>query len=195
MTRCLNCGAERAADACEACGLTPVAAELVLRRRLLNRTAFFLLGILAFLAACRWYPPLEIDGILIFVGVIFFLTLFLAIVVERRALRHAEVEALKRVYYGFVPLPWLLGVLLCLNGGLDRTTSRECPARVVEKFALTAPLPNRRLILTSWREDRRVERVAVDRDDFNRFHPGDTITVRVKEGLVGIPWVSGVDRR
>ena len=66
---------------------------------------------------------------------------------------------------------------------------------MVEKFALTAPLPNRRLILTSWREDRRVERVAVDRDDFNRFHPGDTITVRVKEGLVGIPWVSGVDRR
>jgi hypothetical protein len=195
MTRCLNCGAERAADLCEACGLTTAAAELVLRRQLLNRTAFFLLGTLAFLAACRWYPPLELDGILIFLGVLFVLTLSLAIVVERRALRHAEVEALKRVYYGLVPLPWLLAVLLCLNGGLDRTPPRDCPARVVGKFALTAPLPNRRLIVTSWREDRRVERVAVDGDDFNRFHPGDTVNIRVRDGLVGIPWVKGIDRR
>lgn len=195
MTRCLNCGAERAADSCEACGLTAAAAELALRRRLLNRTAFFLLGILAFLVACRWYPPLELDGILIFLGVLFVLSLSLAIAVERRALRNAEVEALKRVYYGLVPLPWLLAVLLCLNGGLDRAPPRDCPARVIGRFALTVPLPNRRLIVTSWREDRRVERVAVDGDDFNRFHPGDTVNIRVRDGLVGIPWVKGVDRR
>jgi hypothetical protein len=195
MTRCLNCGAERGADACEACGLTSSAAEFALRRRLLKRTAIFLVGVLAFLVSSRWYPPLELDAILIFMGVMFVITLLLAIAVERRAVRHGEVEALKRAYFGLVPLPWLLGLLLLLNGAVDRTPPQSCAASVMGKFALTAPLPNRRLVVTSWREGRRVERVAVDRGDFTRFHPGDAIIVQVKSGLVGIPWVYGVTRR
>ena len=195
MTRCMNCGAVREADACEACGMSSPVAELVLRRRILNRTAIFLLGVLAFLVASNWYPPLELDGILIFVGIVFMITMVLAISVERRAVRHTEMEALKRIYFGLVPVPWLLGLLLLINGGLDRAAPKDCPASVIEKFALTAPLPHRRLIITSWRAGRQLERVAVDRDDFNRFHPGDAILVRVHEGLVGIPWESGVSRR
>ncbi len=113
MTRCLNCGADREADICEACGLNSTAAEFSLRKKLLNRTAIFLLGALAFVVASERYPALELDGITIFIGLVFFLTLALAIWVERRALRHTEVEALKRIYYGLIPLPWLLAGLSC----------------------------------------------------------------------------------
>src|SRR5271165_3419748 len=120
MTRCLNCGAERDADVCDLCGLNSSAAEFLLRRKLLNRTALFLLGALAFVVASERYPALELDGILIFIGILFFLTLGLAMWVERRALRHAEVEAMKRIYYGMIPLPWLLAILLLANGSLDR---------------------------------------------------------------------------
>ena len=88
MTRCLNCGAERDADTCEACGLGTLAAEYSLRRKLLNRTGIFLLGSIAFVVAAGRYPALDLDSILIFIGVVFFLTLGLAIWVERRALRH-----------------------------------------------------------------------------------------------------------
>lgn len=73
MTRCLNCGSERDVDMCEACGLTSTAAELSLRQKLLNRTAIFLVGGLALVAASEHYPALELDGILIFTGVLFFL--------------------------------------------------------------------------------------------------------------------------
>ncbi len=55
--------------------MSSAAAELSLRRRLLNRTAFFVLGALAFVAVVARYPPLELDGVLIFVGVLFFVTL------------------------------------------------------------------------------------------------------------------------
>jgi 4-amino-4-deoxy-L-arabinose transferase-like glycosyltransferase len=195
MTRCLNCGAARDAEPCESCGLTALAAELLLRRRLLNRSAFFVLGALAFLVAGGWYPPLELDGMLIFVGVVFFFTLGLAVWVERRAARQGDVEVAKRVFYGLVPVPWLLALLLFLNGGLDRSAPQNHAASVIGKFAISAPLPVRRLVVTSWREGRQIERVAVDRDDFNRFHPGDAINVRVEGGLVGIPWVYGVSRR
>ncbi len=88
MTRCLNCGAEKEAEVCEACGLEPSAAELVLRKKLLNRTAVFLLGAIAFVAFSSEYPPLDIDRILIFIGVLFFVTLGIAIWLERRALKH-----------------------------------------------------------------------------------------------------------
>jgi hypothetical protein len=194
MTRCLNCGADRDADICATCGLNAAAAELSLRMKLLNRTALFLLGALVFVVASQRFPALELDGILIFIGLLFFFTLGLAIWVERRALRHTEVEALKRIYYGLIPLPWLLAGLLFGNGALDHAPPRPQEARVVGKFAMSGPVPNCRLIVTSWREGRRIERVPVDRGDFDRFSVGELAVVEVKDGLVGIPWVVGVSR-
>lgn len=192
MTHCLNCGSERDADICESCGLSSTAAELSLRQKLMNRTAIFLVGGLALVAASERYPALELDGILIFIGVLFFLTLGLGILVERRALRHQEVEALKRVYYCLVPLPWLLAALLVGNGALDRYPARVEQARVIGKFSMSGPVPNRRLIVTSWREGRRFERIPVDRGEFDRVSRGDLVDVQVKEGLASIPWVAGV---
>jgi len=195
MTRCLNCGAERTEDLCAACGLTSAAAEFSLRRKLLARTAIFLVGSLAFLAAGNRYPALELDGMLIFIGVVFFLALALAIGVERRALRHGEVEALKRVYYGLIPLPWLLAGLLFVNGALDRSPPLLYPARIVGKFSMPGLLGSRRLVVTSWRGGQRLERVPISRNDFDRFRRGDLVDVDVRSGLAGIPWVAGVSHR
>jgi hypothetical protein len=195
MTRCLSCGAERAADVCESCGLSSSAAEFALRKSLLNRTALFVLGALAFVAAGNRYPPLELDSILIFIGVLFFLTLGLAIWLERRALRHVEVEALKRIYYGLIPVPWLLAGLLFANGAFDRAAPQVQEARVVGKFSMGGALPSRRLIVTSWREGRRVERIPVDRVNFDTFSRGDFVEVKVESGLLGIPWVDDAFHR
>lgn len=195
MTRCLNCGAERDADVCESCGLGSTAAELFLRRRLLNRTAIFLLGAIASVVASGRYPALDLDGILIFIGVLFFATLALAIWVERRALRHEEVEKLKRVYYGLIPVPWLLSGLLLANGALDRSAPHVEEARIVWKFSIPGPIPIRRLIVTSWRDGHRIERIPVGRNDFDLCSNGDFVEVTVQDGLADIPWVAGVSRR
>jgi len=195
MTRCLNCGADRERDVCDACGLNSTAAEFELRRKLLNRTAFFLLGAIAFVVAAGRYPALELDGILIFIGVLFFLTLGLAVWVERLALKHKEIEAMKRVYYGLIPIPWLLGVLLLANGAFDSSKPHIEAARIISKFAMTGPVPTRRLVVTSWRDGRLFERVPVDRTDYERFSSGDMVDVKVGDGLVGIPWVAGVSLR
>jgi hypothetical protein len=195
MTPCLNCGADREKDVCESCGMNSTLAELSLRRRLLNRTAFFVLGALAFVAVAARYPPLELDGVLIFVGVLFFVTLGLAIWVERRALRHGDVEKLKRVYYGLVPLPWILSALLLGNGVMDRGPWQVEQARVVGKFSMSGALPSRRLVVTSWRPGHRVERISVDRRDFDLFDRGDVVSVTLGTGLVGIPWIVRVSLR
>jgi hypothetical protein len=115
--------------------------------------------------------------------------------VERRALRHAEVERLKRVYYGLIPVPWLLAALLLVNGTLDRGAPQIVDARVIGKFSMRGPVPSRRLVVTSWREGRRWERILVGNGDFDRIRVGDVVEVEVRSGLVGIPWVSGVSSR
>jgi hypothetical protein len=65
---------------------------------------------------------------------------------------------------------------------------------VVGKFAMHGPVANRRLIVNSWRASNRFERIPVDLGDYDRFSTSDLADVRVKEGLVGIPWVAGVSR-
>ena len=195
MTRCLDCGFPRTADQCSACGLTSAAAEVLLRRRLFRRTAWFLLGAVLFIPVSRLYPPLDSDPILIFVGVMFFLVLGLGFWIDLRARRRQEVELMKRIYFGFLPVPWLLTALLFINGRFDFAPPARPVATVVGKFSMPGFLRTNRLVVRSWRNPGEVERVPVDPDDFLRFQRGDQVIVHVQEGLVGIPWVFAVYRK
>ncbi len=195
MIRCLDCGADRTADQCTACGLTTAAAEVVVRRRLVRRTAWFLVGIIIFVAAAQVFPALELDAILVFSGLVFFFSLALGYWIDQRARNHREVEAIKRIYFGMVPVPWIFAAMLFLNGKLDTSRPVQIPATVVGKFS-TGGLPrSRRLVVTSWRNQRRFERIAVDRDDFERFQRGDDVIIQAQKGALGVPWVYGVYRR
>ena len=197
MTRCLDCGSERIADQCPACGLTSAAAELVFRRSLLHRTALFLLGSLGFPYVSQVYPPLDLDLMLVFFGVIFFLGLTLAVILDRRARRRQELEILKRIYTGFIPLPWILAATLFLNGKLDSQKNLVYyPTRVESRFYMNGVVKSsRRLLVYSWRPGQHIERLAADSDDYDRFHEGDSIVVGVGPGALGIPWYYGVYRR
>jgi hypothetical protein len=199
MTRCLHCGAEREADQCLSCGLTSAAAEVMLRRRLVNRSAWFLVGAVLFVPVSQAFPPVELDGILIFGGVMFFAVLGLGLWMIQRARQGREIEALKRVYFGFVPLPWILCALLFVNGRLDTAPPLRQATMVVGKFGMRSPLTGgalrtQRLVVRSWRPGRRFERVMVTPDDYDRFQVGDAVVVEVQHGLMGIPWVYAVYR-
>jgi hypothetical protein len=134
---------------------------------------------------------------LVFFGIVFFGALFLAVILERRARNHEEIEVLKRVYSGFIPLPWILAATLFLNGRLDSPKHVVYHASVVEgRFNMKGLVRgSRRLLVRSWRDGQRIERLAVDTDDFDRFHDADAIEVAVEPGALGIPWYYGVYRR
>lgn len=194
LTRCLDCGAERETDQCPACGLTSAAAEVMLRKRLVRRTAIFLVGAIIFVPASQVFPPLEEDGILIFVGILFFVVLGLGLWMVNRARGGREIEIIKRIYFGLLPVPWILAALLFVNGKFDAGRPRPERASVVGKFSMPGFLRTQRLVVTSWREGRAIERLEVSRDDYGRFRPGDSVIVEVENGVVGIPWVYAVYR-
>lgn len=197
MTRCMDCGAPRTADQCPSCGLTSMAAELVFRRRLVARTAIFLVGSLAFPYVSQIYPPLDLDLMLVFFGLLFFLALAIAVILEKRARQHKELEVLKRIFSGFIPLPWILAATLFVNGRLDSQKNLAYyPTVVVGKFEMKGIVRgSRRLRVRSWRAGQKVEGLAVDIDDLDRFKAGDLVTVAVEPGALGIPWYFGVYRR
>jgi hypothetical protein len=196
MTRCLDCGSARTADQCPSCGLTSTAAEFMFRKRLIKQTVFFLAGSLLFPYITQIYPPLDLDLMLVFFGVLFFIALALAVLLDRRARKHLEIEILKRIYAGFIPLPWILAFAIFLNGKLDSSTKVVyVPERVEGKFLMKGLVRGtRRLVVRSWRPDQKVERLPVEPDDFERFRVGDQIEVAVQPGVLGIPWVYGVYR-
>jgi hypothetical protein len=197
MTRCLDCGSERTADQCPSCGLTSAAAELMFRTRLMKRTAVFLAGSLLFPYISQIFPPLELDLMLVFFGMIFFIALTLAVILERRARNRQELEVLKRVYSGFILIPWILSFTLFVNGKLDSQKNLTYhPTTVVSRYSMTGIVRGtRRIFVRSWREGQKIERLAVDADDYDRFHDGDAVNVAAEPGALGIPWYYGIYRR
>src|SRR5258705_4878576 len=105
MAHRLDCGSERASDQCPGCGLTSAAAELVFRRRLIRQMTVFLAGSLLFPYVSQIYPPLDIDGMLVFFGLVFFLTLALAIVLDGRARSRQEIEVMRHPLSRLIPIP------------------------------------------------------------------------------------------
>lgn len=196
MTRCLDCGSERTSDQCPNCGLTSAAAELVFRRRLLRQMAIFLAGSLLFPYVSQVYPPLDLDAMLVFFGFVFFVALVAAIFLEQRARARKDIEILKHLFTGLIPIPFILSAALFLNGKLDSPSNVDYHATTVEGRYLMRGVVRgtRRLIVDSWRQGRHYERLAVDSDDYDRFHAGDKVNVGAAPGAVGIPWFYGVYR-
>ena len=197
MTRCLDCGSTRNTDQCPYCGLTSVAAEYMFRKRLIKQTTFFLAGSLLFPYLTQIYPPLDLDLMLVFFGVLFFIALGIAVILDRRARKHQEIEILKRIYAGFIPLPWILASAIFLNGKLDSPKNVVYyPTTVQSRFNMRGIVRgSRRLFVRSLRPGQKVERLAVDVDDYDRFHDGDAVVVGVAPGALGISWFYGIYRR
>lgn len=197
MTHCLDCGAERTSDQCPVCGLTSAAAAVVFRRRLIRQMAIFLAGSLLFPYVSQIYPPLDIDGMLVFFGLVFFSGIAVAYVLDRRAQARKEIEILKHLFTGLIPIPFLFSLALFLNGKLDSPKDVSYhPAVVDSRYQMKGVVRGtRRLLIRSWRPERRFESLAVDSDDFDRFHEGDHVNVGVAPGALGIPWFYGVYRQ
>jgi hypothetical protein len=88
-----------------------------------------------------------------------------------------------------------LAVLLWVNGRFDVSVPVTYSTQVVGRFSMPGTLRSSRLMVVSWREGRRIERLAISGEEFVRFREGDTAVVKLQEGLVGIPWVYAVYRK
>jgi len=89
-------------------------------------------------------------------------------------------------------LPWLFFLTLSLNAFLDRSSPMQYPVTVVSK---SEGMLGRSITVTSWRPGRSAESIPVDAHVYPSLPASGPIIVSVKHGLLGIPWVSGFERR
>jgi hypothetical protein len=166
------------------------------RRRLLRQMAIFLAGSLLFPYVSQVYPPLDLDAMLVFFGLVFFAELTLAIFLDRQARGRKDIEILRHLFTGLIPIPFILSAALFLNGKFDAPKNVAYhQTTVVGRYLMKGFVRGtRRLFVHSWRDGRKIERLAVDPDDFDRFHEGDRINVGEEPGALGIPWFYGVYR-
>jgi hypothetical protein len=87
----------------------------------------------------------------------------------------------------------LIGILLFLNGTLDKSPRSEMRATVIAKIA---PIGSREaestLKVTSWRPGRSFEDLNVSMRVFQRAAVGRSVTVEMHEGYFGLPWYSKI---
>ncbi len=57
----------------------------------------------------------------------------------QRARRRQEIEIIKRIYFGFLPVPWILTAMLFVNGKFDAAPPQRETVSVVSKFEYARP--------------------------------------------------------
>jgi hypothetical protein len=168
-------------------GALPVAPALDVKRLL-----YFLLLIPALMASLLplgIYPPLDSRLPMGLIICVFLLSAVLQLmsIVQRQPV--SQVGWRRTVYIGSgLALP-LLGILLFMNGKLDRFPSQDVSATVIHKVA---PIGYREaqyhLIVSSWRPGRSFEDLNVNSREFESAVVGKRISVEMHKGSFGLPW-------
>jgi hypothetical protein len=148
----------------------------------------FLFGAFA-LAYCvmHRYPPVGTGTVML---TLFILCLFSGIILFG-ANKDADVTA-KYLLASLVP--WLLAAFFVVNGAFDHSEEIQYQTVVVEKHygrGLT------RLIVRSWRSGRTNETLYIRGwgnlpGQRRPVYTGDPLTVGVKSGALGMPWISSI---
>jgi len=184
MTRCLDCGADRTADQCSACGLTSAAGRVGRSAAAGAAHGFFLVGIIVFIAASRVFPS-EIDAILIFAGLVFFLSL--AWVTGSISCPETAGSGSPQAHLlGMIPVAMDFAGRTLSDGKLDNSRPFVFPLPVVGKF----PRMVCRAAAAWWlRPGAALGGSNASRwikYDYDRFQRGDDIVVQGAEGPFGL---------
>jgi hypothetical protein len=87
----------------------------------------------------------------------------------------------------------LFGLLLFLNGRLDRSTPYDVSARVIRKIAPGGYREAQsRLMVSSWRPGRSLEDLNVNSRVFERAAVGKSVTVELHKGYFGLLWCGNI---
>ncbi len=132
------------------------------------------------------YPPVDMlaPAILFVIGFVM-VSLFL-----RQARKEGERPSGR--HFAAALLPWTIAVICSANGALDHSEETR-HATVVVQTRYGSRIGGRRLIVRSWRPDHETETIYLSA--FARFYfPGQQITIGVKSGALGVPWISSVSR-
>lgn len=146
-------------------------------------------GVFVSLLALTVYPPVNTRlamGIMLCIFVLPVLLLMLGFVRKQPS---GDIGVWKRIYLVSSLALVLFGVLLFLNGNLDKSNPRVVKATVVQKTILRGRRGTQYSItVSSWQPGRIVEYFNISSDVYNKAVVGKMVTVELHNGLFAFPW-------
>jgi hypothetical protein len=131
------------------------------------------------------YPPLSPNALLVAFYAVCFVVGVMLFFVDRD-------QKVTVTYLLGSLLPWLLAGFFLANGALDHSNEDRYQTVVVNTH-YRYRWPGDEVIVRSWRSGRTTE--SFYEHSYQRFYrPGDRVTVGVKSGALGTPWVNSISR-
>jgi tetratricopeptide (TPR) repeat protein len=110
-------------------------------------------------------------------------------------------EALRQVEWGaslLIRIFIFYGLVLYANGGLDFADPTEKPSKILSisggTVDLGAPVGYSWADLRSWDDPKDIQHLFLQPEEQNRLWGGESVTVLVRPGFFGIPWVAKIER-
>jgi hypothetical protein len=149
----------------------------------------FFIGVGAFIYCVLLpYPPLDAGGVAVALLVVCFTAGAILFSTGKR-------EAFSAKYVLLALLPGLLGAVFLLNGALDHSDEIRHQTVVVNTHYRRG---RQILVARSWRPGRTTESLYVSDSLWHPqgfFFRGEPLTVGVKSGALGFPWITGISRK
>lgn len=188
MHKCSACGNEFSGHQCPNCGGKPLPSTKQINESLKKYSYLLLAGLFGNLAAVYVYPLLDINMVLRICLCVFFLPIIFHLVSGLRKRLAFDAGKLKKAYLISGLTVAFLAALIAANGALDNSISTVRSSILRKNITKGRYSTTHHLIVVSWRPGRRTEDLWVAVPIYAYASIGQSISVEVHKGLLGLPW-------
>lgn len=118
------------------------------------------------------------------------------LLVSRALLSSPKGERVTPAHIVIALFPWLLAALVLANGAFDRSAETRYHTVAVRTESL---VPFNIVVVKSWQPGRATESLYLKTSLFHYdplvwFHAGEPVTVGIRPGALGVPWISSISQ-
>ena len=150
-------------------------------------------GLVALLMFMHTYAPVDQAPFMLGGMALMVAAELLIVYVQKRFKSGADVGLLFPATLWLAAAPAMLAVAMLLNGALDRSPVERHTQVVMRKWYMSGKHTSYHVQCTSWRPDQPFEKLSASRSPlYAQLHVGNSITVEVHKGALGIPWIGAI---
>jgi hypothetical protein len=163
-------------------------------KRIVTHLVFLVLALFIAQFALGRYPLLDNRlalGIELFLFILSAISLSVWVTKSRR---NGGGQRSRSAFFAFSLALGTFGILLLINGGLDRSPASKVSATVLQKLVVRGRhnVVQYRLYVSSWRPGNSHEDLSVKITVFDEAVVGKTVTVVTRSGFFHLPWYADV---
>jgi len=187
------CGREFAVQLCPDCAASPALTRRKVNQALSKYSSPIIGGLLGIVIADRYFPLLERNAFFVVGLCAFFAPVLFHIVSSVRKPLPLDAGRLQRAYLSAGAVTIFLALLIACNGAFDKSPATQVSTSLLHKQVVRGKSgPSYTLRVRSWRAGSATEGLSVDARTYREVSLEKGVVVEMHRGVFGLPWYSGV---